>query len=296
MRLICIMGPTGSGKSDLAEALSDAMGGRLVNADAVQVYRGLDVGTGKSDRAEDYALISYVDPIEEFGVGRYLQDFASFLAAFRESPPSDLVLAGGTGLYIRALTEGYTELHPPPDPALRAELAAVDLPGLRERLLSLDPSTKVDLANPVRVRRALERMLDPRPPIRVDLPRFTVCKLALTPPPDHADRLRTRIGAMLAAGWVQEVEALMAQKVPRDAPGMKAIGYDQVVDLIQGRISMPELVDAVFSATKAYGKRQMTWLRREPGVQWLEPLIDSEGVRRLARQLKEQLDRQEKKR
>ena len=290
------MGPTGSGKSDLAEALSDAMGGRLVNADAVQVYRGLDVGTGKSDRAEDYALISYVDPLEEFGVGRYLQDFASFLAAFRESPHSDLLLVGGTGLYIRALTEGYTELHPPPDPALRAELRAVDFPLLRERLLSLDPSTKVDLANPVRVRRALERMLDPRPPIRVDLPRFTVCKLALTPPPDHPARLRTRIGTMLAAGWVQEVEALMAQKVPRDAPGMKAIGYDQVVDLIQGRKTMPELVDAVFSATKAYGKRQMTWLRREPGVQWLEPLIDSEGVRRLARRLKEQLDRQEKKR
>ncbi|MBZ0212587.1 MAG: (d)CMP kinase, partial [Nitrospirae bacterium] len=127
--LIAVMGPTGSGKSDLAEALADRLGARLINSDAFQVYRGMDIGTGKSPRKAEYDLMDILDPSEPYGVGRFVED-ASRAATVAFDFGRAAILVGGTGLYARALTEGYADLAPAPDPDLRARLAQTPLAAL----------------------------------------------------------------------------------------------------------------------------------------------------------------------
>jgi tRNA dimethylallyltransferase len=136
-------------------------------------------------------------------------------------------------------------------------------------LQSRDPETaaKTDLNNPVRVRRALERLESPTEPIKIKLPPFTRFKFGLNPEAGvHELALRMRTQAMMKAGWVQEVEDLLAAGVSTRAPGMRAIGYEQVIGLIEGRLDSQEAEDSILLATRQYAKRQRTWLRSEPDL------------------------------
>jgi tRNA dimethylallyltransferase len=266
------MGPTASGKTRLAEALADARGAQLINADAFQVYRGFNIGTAKPEDRAKYRLLDIKDPIEEYGVGEWTQDAAD---ALREchAKGQDAVVVGGTGFYIRALTEGYAEMKPPPDPALRAELEAQEraegLHGLLARLENLDPDAhqKVDRQNPVRVRRAIERALTPAEPIRVEVPAFIQRKVAIMPSAIElfAD-IEKRTRQMLAQGWPEEVAGLIAKDVPKDSPAFRAIGYQDLRRVTVDRWPLGKAEESIIRATKKYAKRQLTWLRKEPNV------------------------------
>ncbi len=269
--LIAIMGPTASGKSAVAEAIADRLGLQLVSADAFMVYRGFDIGTNKPKR-KDYELIDIIDPHEEFGVGEWVRLATTELDHLWNEKKGALIV-GGTGFYIRALFEEYAEMRSAPDPALRADLEQrLDRDGLAalvEQLWSLDPDAAqaTDLKNPVRVRRALERALDPSPPIDFQLPPFIKHKFVLQADPAELDQaIQTRVDAMFQAGWKQEVQCLLEKGTQTAAPAFRAIGYECLVDLISGRLGEEEAKAKIATATRQYAKRQRTWLRSEPNA------------------------------
>lgn len=267
------MGPTASGKTQIAERLADALGARLVNADAFQVYRGLDIGTAKPAARDRYALIDIKDPEESFGVGEFVERALEAI----HSAPGPVVVVGGTGLYIRALTEGYADMRRMPDPALRTALEEEErthgLPALVDKLRRLDPqrASQVDTLNPVRVRRALERALAPGDPIKpLPLP-GPVVKIGLYVEPELlGERIDRRVHEMLDAGWLEEVVGLAARGVPETAPAMRAIGYRAMLSLASNSLDRVETIEQVRLETRRYAKRQRTWLRSEPRLQWVE--------------------------
>lgn len=264
------MGPTASGKSDVAERLADRFGLTLISADAFMVYKGLDIGTNKPARKSDYELIDIVEPFDEFGVGEFVLRAAEALNRFWDAGKG-VVIVGGTGFYIRALLEKYDDLMPPPSPSLRAELMMVEasegLDGLVTRLTMASPRglPEIDLKNPVRVRRAIERTLEPRSAIRFDYPDFKVSKFVLDPSgTDEAIHDRTR--ALLTGGWIEETTVLLQRNIEPTAPGFRAIGYDCVIGVVQGALSITEAEASIVAETRQYARRQRTWLRSEPGV------------------------------
>lgn len=277
--LIGVYGQTAGGKSALAESLAHRLGAPILNADAFQVYRGLDIGTAKPADRTRYRLLDLKDPREGFGVGEWVALVQRELAELA----GPVVVCGGTGLYLRALFEGYAEMKGPPDPALRERLNQKPVDELREELAARAPQVaqRTDLANPVRVRRALERLDTPGEPLRVDLQGWRTIKLVTrVEPAQHAVNLEARLDQMLAAGWADEVKGLLAAGVPKDAPGFRAIGYEQIVRLLEGEASFGETRLSILCATRNYAKRQRTWLRSEPKLNPVDIGQDERSLQR----------------
>ncbi|MBL8060581.1 MAG: tRNA (adenosine(37)-N6)-dimethylallyltransferase MiaA [Chthonomonas sp.] len=262
--LIALFGPTGSGKSDLAEALADRTGAQLVNADAFQVYRGLDIGTNKSARRTEYKLIDIKEPNDSYGVGEFVMDASRILAkVFSEG--RDAIIVGGTGLYIRALFEEYREMASSPDPALRKELSQLGLNELLSRLDAVSPGNRVDRLNRIRVQRTLERALGDRRPLEFALPPFKKVKLGVEVEPKLlAENLDSRVIKLLEAGWVSEVKSLLSKGVLEESPAFRAIGYKEISRYLRGEITFEGMVDLVQIQTRQYAKRQRAWMRSEP--------------------------------
>lgn len=266
--LIAVMGPTASGKTDVAERLAEALDAQLVNADAFQVYRGMDIGTAKPSEPERYRLIDLKNPEESFGVGEYVlaaqQELESLYGEGRH-----VVVVGGTGLYVRALFEEYDTMGSLPPSDLRDALSEMELSELVERLKALSPDVAetVDLKNPVRVRRALERILAPSPSISWRLPPFRRIKLAIVPEPGDTDsRIARRVEGMLQREWVQEVRNLRDQGYSPHDPGFRAIGYRTLSRYLDGEVELNEATATTIAETRRYAKRQRSWLRSEPNL------------------------------
>lgn len=274
MNLTAIMGPTGSGKSALAELLAEQTGAQLISADAFQVYRGFDIGTNKPSDASKYELIDIREPTESYGAGEFVRDALEVLTRCWERG-QDVVVVGGTGFYIRALFEEYAEMGGLPDPELRTALEErflnEGLQPLVEELLAHDPDTRVDLKNPVRVRRALEKLAQPPQVIEFKLPPFQKRKFGLNIPKTILDkRIERRLDLMLKMGWEREVRLIIENGTPVDAPAMRAIGYQSILKSAEGLIGPEEARDRTLVETRQYAKRQVSWLRSEPGLTWLD--------------------------
>lgn len=279
--LLAIYGPTGSGKTSLAEALAEELDARLISADAFQVYRGFDIGTGKPQPPHSWLGTDLLDPWEDSGVVEFIR-FALPLLEESWSKSEKVILAGGTGQYLRALLEEFTELgaQPPHDlrDSLDARLKAEGLESLVSELVRLNPRTDVDVKNPVRVRRALEKLLAPSEPFAFILPPFRKIKIGLTVEPDLLAKWQAkRVKGMFAAGWPQEVEGLMAEPDVIQAPAWRAIGYDVVRKALLGQLSLAEAEDEVTLLHRQYAKRQRTWLRKEPDLHCVT--VTSDGSR-----------------
>jgi tRNA dimethylallyltransferase len=287
------MGPTASGKTAVAERLADHLHARLVNADAFQVYRGLDVGTSKPVAKERYDLLDIKAPDETFGVGEWIAAATAVLGT-AWADGNHVVVVGGTGLYIRALFEEYAEMYAAPDPDLREavqkRLRDAGVEALFAELTAVAPQVAagIDAGNPRRVSRALERVLAGNGPMRISIPPFRKTKLALDPPKATLDvQIRRRLDIMFQNGWVREVERLRAAGIARSAPSLRAIGYQDVWDHIEGVISFEIACERITTATRRYAKRQGTWLRSEPNLLRLagnEPeALYAEAMERIAR-------------
>jgi len=266
--MIAVMGPTGSGKTELAESIADRLGAQLFNGDAFQVYRGMDIGTAKSERRAEYRLLDLKDPSEPFGVGEYVLNASSDLAEIY-AQGRHAVVVGGTGLYIRALFEEYDAMNSSPPTQLRQALSETPLDVLVARLreLSPDAAEKTDLRNPVRVIRAVERILAPSPSISWRLPPFRKLKLAIVPEPSDSDvRIARRVEAMVQNGWVQEVRELRGKGYGADDPGFRAIGYGSLCQYLDGKVELDEAKATAIVETRQYAKRQRSWLRSEPNL------------------------------
>jgi tRNA dimethylallyltransferase len=283
--LVVIAGPTASGKTRLAIDLALALGGEVVNADSQQLYRGLDAGTAKPTAAERAEVPHHVLDVADAGAGfdaaRWLAlaDAAIADVAARGRVP---VVCGGTGLYVRALLHGVAEA-PPRDPALRerleAEAARDGRAALHARLAAVDPeaAAKIRPNDLVRITRALEIAASGRTQSEVfrehafrgDRYRFRL--LALDPP---REALHARIAARapaIADGLVAEAGRLLARG---PLPAKLPLGYADAALRLAGRLPHDELVRRVEVAHRQYARRQVVWLRREPGVEWLRPPVD----------------------
>ncbi len=265
--LVGVMGPTASGKTEVAERLADQMSALLVNADAFQIYRGMDIGTAKPIAKDRYDLIDIRDPREGFGVGEFVGLALESLRAAWENHRS-VVVVGGTGLYVRALFEEYDSMSVAPDPELRKELDQLPLEVLVEELLRSDSAKPgMDLKNRVRVQRAVERTRCSKPSVPVILPAFKKIKLAVIPDPFvSSDRIAQRVELMVHNGWVREVQQLKDLGYQLSDPGLRALGYKSIWQHLDGEINLNEAVATTIAETRKYAKRQRTWLRSEPNL------------------------------
>jgi tRNA dimethylallyltransferase len=300
--VVVLLGPTGSGKTALSLAVAERFGGEIVNCDSVAVYRGMELGTAKPSREErarvPHHLIDVADPDEPFTAGAYSRLARESLRKIkvREHLP---IVTGGTGLYLRALTEGLFA-GPARQEDLRARLRrSAERHGnawLHRLLRKLDAATALRIhANDapkliraievcVAARRPMSTILDNGVMARDPLTGFRLLRIGLNPPRQQLyDRLNQRCAAMFAAGLVEETRGLLERYGPVKA--LDSLGYKQALGVLDGSLSFDEAVRAAQQAHRNYAKRQMTWFRREPEVHWLERFGDEAKTVREAQDL-----------
>ncbi|MBX3097546.1 MAG: tRNA (adenosine(37)-N6)-dimethylallyltransferase MiaA [Fimbriimonadaceae bacterium] len=263
----------------MAEWLADRHDALLINSDAFQVYRGLDIGTNKPIDRSRYRMLDLVDPDEEFGVRKWIEAVLPLLSNSFDRG-RNVIVVGGTGYYVRALFEEYGDLQEAPAPELRAALnERIRMEGvdaLARELTERAPEVakKIDLKNPARVQRAIER-LESTSPLTFRLPPFRKIKIALAPSAEQLTPiLESRVEQMIATGWPDEVASLLDSGVKINAPGMRAIGYRALANVVSGRITLGEAREQIILETRQYAKRQRTWLRSEPNLKTM-PLPDT---------------------
>lgn len=265
------MGATASGKTAVAEALAQLFDAQLINADAFQVYCGLDIGTAKPDDPQKYRLLDLISPHEDFGVGLWVKLAHTELSSLKAEGRSAIIV-GGSGYYVRALTEEFSGLGALPDPTRRQELRSqFESEGLEPLLKLLKESSlaeyeTVDRKNPVRVMRALERTeLELEPALKIPYARRL--KISVEQLPEVLDeRILRRTSQMLERGWMEEVNGLLNAGIHLNAPGMRAIGYKEIALCLEGEIPKENLASEIALRTRQYAKRQRTWLRSEPNL------------------------------
>ena len=284
-KLIVILGTTACGKSGLGVELALRFGGEIVSADSRQVYRGLDLGTGKISpeeaRGVPHHMLDVVDPgtpysVAEFQTGAYaaIDDIL-----FRGRPP---FLVGGTGLYVRAAAEGYVFHDAAPDFARRTELERLSTEALRDELRALGVPVDADAyGNRPRLVRLLEKAEHGEDPHaeRTLAPRYEVLQLGVTYPRDVVcRRIDERLAARLDAGMVDEVAALRKSGVPDAFLEGLGLEYRYILRYLTGELSGPDaLTDELGRAIKRFAKRQMSWFRKDKDVHWLD--MDGDPVR-----------------
>jgi tRNA dimethylallyltransferase len=269
-----LVGPTATGKSEIAADVATEVGAEIVSADAFQIYRGLDLLTAKPDAATlakvPHHLIGTMSILDEMSAVKFRE---RALVAISEihSRGKLAVVVGGSGLYVKALTHGLSN-GPSADPDLRAQLNEISLDNLQEKLRGLDPAAaeRIDIKNRRRVTRALEIRLLTRKPSSAQRTGWSADKTAATTGvvvfhdrPDLYDRINRRVEAMFDAGVIEEVCAVGAMS----ETASKMIGLREIRDLLDGKMSILQCVAAIQQATRRYAKRQLTWFRRQTNFQ-----------------------------
>jgi tRNA dimethylallyltransferase len=294
--LVAVVGPTASGKSALAVWLAQQLGAEVVACDSTQLYRGFDIGTAKPALAErrgiPHHLIDVLGAEEAATAGGYRQMALAVLADLRGRARLPIFTVG-TGLYLRALLEGLADV-PQRSEELRERLrrsAQEHGHGHLHRILSrLDAQAakKISAADEQKLIRAIEVCLLAKMPLtelhrsgRAPLQGWRALKIGLAPGREALyERIHARTDAMLAIGWLEEVRALLAAGLPEDAKPFDFIGYRELRSVLQGRLTISEAHAAIQQATRRYAKRQLTWFRREPDVQWLSGFGDQPNVQK----------------
>ncbi|WP_233188240.1 tRNA (adenosine(37)-N6)-dimethylallyltransferase MiaA [Actinomyces qiguomingii] len=281
---VAVVGPTATGKSALALDLADALGGgaEILNADAFQLYRGMDVGTAKlavdERRGYPHHQFDVLEVDQEANVASYQiharSDLRSIVA--RGNRP---IVVGGSGLYVRAVTDALD--FPGTDPAVRATLDArarrEGATALWEELRRVDPvaAARIDPGDVRRIVRALEVVRLTGRPFSASLPRYAdlVPTVHLALNWDRAvlnERIQARAEAMFASGLLEETESLLARGLREGPTASRAIGYAQAIAVLDGRMSVQEAIDDTAGATRKLASKQLKWFRRDPRVKWLD--------------------------
>jgi tRNA dimethylallyltransferase len=294
--IVVILGATATGKSSLAVGLAEALDGEIVNADALQVYRGLDVGTAKPSREERgrvrHHLVDVLDPEQSLSAGELARLARAAIADIQSRGRLPIVVSG-SGLYLRALLVGLAEM-PAVDPRVRGWLSRTlerrGLPALRRWLRVLDgaAASRTAEGDSQRTLRALELALSSgrtqswwiakgSPDVAI-----SAIRIGLTLPRSVLyHRIAERVSAMVAAGWVAEVQRLLAAGRDPELPSFQAIGYRQLAQYLRGEASLDRALDDTVRATRRFAKRQSTWFRREPEVTWFRADDPSETLGRV---------------
>ena len=306
--IICLAGPTASGKTALAVALAQALNGEVVSCDSMQVYKFMDIGTAKPTLDEmqgvPHHMIDVADPREDYSVSRYCKDAAPTVEDI-VSRGKTAIIAGGTGLYMDSLIRG-NDFAPFPSTGVRERLErqadAEGLEAMRSWLRSIDPEAEGRIQDRKRLLRALEVYLETGETItehnrrtQALPPRFTPLWLGLDFENRQSlySRIDLRVTHMLEAGLLQEIRSLLQSGVPDTATAMQAIGYKEFVSALEGHGTVEAAADSVRQSSRRYAKRQLTWFRRNPAIHWLIRKDETSGeeIFRSARQIIQEFDK-----
>jgi tRNA dimethylallyltransferase len=285
MKLIVICGATATGKSDLAVALAQEINAEIINADSMQLYKGMDIGTAKITVEErkgiPHHLMDLLDVTQDANVAWY-QEHARAAITEIHARGKNVIVVGGTGLYIKAILD---ELNfPDTDPVVRAELelefATKGIGPLFERLEKLDPAAAlaIDKANSRRVIRALEVIKITGKPFTANLPREESSRypyaqqFGLVMDRDAlSERISNRVERMWEQGLVAEAEKLLVAGITQGVTAQRALGYAQVIAQIEGKVTEEEAKEETKRATRQYARRQETWFSRDERITWISP-------------------------
>ena len=283
---VFLMGPTASGKTDLAIALADRLPVDIISVDSALVYRGMDIGTAKPDpetrQCYPHALIDIRDPSESYCAGDFRRDALACMAETRARGRIPL-LVGGTGLYFRALEQGLMDIPPVPEPlriALRQRLARLGPAALHAELARHDPgaAARIHPNDSQRITRALEVWQATGRPLsewqlqpEQSPPDYHYLKLVLAPPRDLLyQRIARRLAQMQGNGFPEEVQNLWRQGLDPELPAMRAVGYRQLLVWCRGETTLETAMADALQATRQLAKRQLTWLRGDSGCEYLD--------------------------
>ena len=306
--IICVAGPTASGKTALAVEIAKMTDGEVVSCDSMQIYRRMTIGTAKPVPEEmegiPHHMIDICEPDEDFSVSKYC-DMAAPVVDDIIARGKTAVIAGGTGLYMDSLIKG-NDFAPFPATGhrqrLEEKLSAVGLDTMLAELAAIDPeAAERSQRNPRRIIRALEVFYETGETItshnlrtQAIPPRYKPLWLGL----DFADRaelyrrIDLRVGIMLQQGLVDEIRSLLDEGIPKSATSMQAIGYKEFIEAMDSRISIEEAADQVRQSSRRYAKRQLTWFKRNPDMHWLtrQPGMGSAEILEMARQVIQESD------
>ena len=286
-RVVCVVGPTASGKTKMGVALARRFNGEVVSVDSMQIYRGMAIGTAAPTPEETegvpHHMIGVADPAESWSVSRFTQEADQCIQDIlrRGKLP---VLVGGTGLYLDALIRGNTFAAGQQGGAVRRELQArlaqKGAAALLAELAAVDPETaaRLHLRDEKRILRALEVYQEPgetssaqdrksrETPDRYDA---LYIGLSFRDRQDLRDRIDRRVDVMVEQGLLDEVQTLLSSGLPRDATALQAIGFKQFLAVADGTAAVADAVEEVKLRSRQYAKRQLTWLRRNPDIHWI---------------------------
>lgn len=284
--IICIAGPTASGKTALAVALARELDGEVVSCDSMQVYKRMDIGTAKPSPEErqgiPHHMIDVAEPWEDYSVSRYCADAAPIVEDI-VSRGKTAIIAGGTGLYMDSLIRG-NDFAPFPSTGVRERLEReADREGMEAllaRLRAVDPeaAARLHLSDRKRIIRAMEVYLETGETITAHNrrtqalpPRFSPVWLGLDfeSRAELYSRIDRRVDVMLEAGLLEEIRALLRSGIPEKCTAMQAIGYKEFTDALDGRCTVEAAADQVRQSSRRYAKRQLTWFRRNGRIHWL---------------------------
>jgi len=294
-KLLIILGPTASGKKKLAVEAAERFGGEIVSADSRKVYRHLDIGTAKPSpddlKRVPHHLIDVVAPDETFSAGEWVRR-ASAAVKDIVSRGGLPIISGGTGFYVKAFLEGLSA-GVPPDPEVRGvleeELRRVGLRGMYRKLLSVDPERASELHenDRARIMRALEIFLSTgrtftelKKAERITGGEYDTFVIGLLVPRKLLyARINERVDDMVSGGLIEELEKVLSMGYPRNAPGLDTVGYKEWFPWLDGESSFEECLERIKTNTRRYAKRQMTWFRAQPDIQWVYPAAgESSGI------------------
>lgn len=286
MRLIVICGATATGKSDLAVSLAQEIDAEIINADSMQLYKGMDIGTAKISIEERKGIAHHMMDLlkvnEDANVAWYQERARAVISDIHERG-KDAIIVGGTGLYIKAILD---ELNfPDTDPVVRAELelefATKGIQPLFERLEKLDPAAAlaIDKANSRRVIRALEVIKITGNPFTANLPRAESSRYPYAQQfglvmdrESLSERISLRVDRMWQQGLVAEAEKLLTEGIMQGTTAQRALGYAQVIAQIEGKVTQEQAQEETKRATRQYARRQETWFSRDDRITWISPL------------------------
>ena len=299
MKGIVLAGPTGVGKTDLSLKLAKILDADIISCDSAQVYKEMNIGTAKIKESEmngiKHYMLDVLEPIEKYSVGEYQRAVDKILAQ-KEKEGRAVILTGGTGLYINSVVNGLSSL-PESDPKLRDELMALSVDELYEKLLELDPEAAENIHknNKKRVERAVEVCLITGKKFsvlskeNVKNNNYDFLKVCLTRDREILyERIDKRVDIMMSEGLLDEVTALYKKYDGEILRKINIIGYTQIIDYLEGRISLETAVDFIKRDSRHYAKRQMTWFNNDSGYLWfdLEKQSENEILKAIIEQYK----------
>ena len=289
-KVLCIVGPTSSGKTSLSLKLTHQFQGEIINADARQIYRGFDIGTGKpkgewltnggrmvySVEGIDHYLIDHLAPEQSSTAAEWKVEAMNCIQGIKERNHLPIIV-GGTGLYIQSLIDNYDMPAVAPQPEMRERMAMMSLEDLVKELQEVDPMSMetVDLKNPRRVMRAIEVARMTGESFREQRKKHAAVVDPLfigieRNPEELRERINQSIDRMLAAGWIEEVKALHEKGVAWGAPAMTSLGYREIGAYLREEYTKEQMIEKIRIYTWQYARRQMTWFRKEQRIHWVK--------------------------